>query len=170
MSIKKLVTLSLVPLAKKEKPESEKFTHDQVGYEDPSTHPHDECEDCVHFIPKTDKDPAGCEGVQRPIAEGAWCHRFKRDTMKKHKFSHTVTEHHGDGTHTVHHIHEKHGFEGPARRDGDVKGAAGNHDQMMDHIMDHTSQPNPGEDKDAANVALPGGAAAPAAAAPAVGA
>lgn len=147
------------------KPESEKFTHDQVGYENPSTHLHEECEDCKHFIPETDKSPAGCEGVQRPIAEGAWCHRFKRDEkMKHHKFSHTVTEHHKDGSHTVHHIHEKHGFEGPAHRDGDVKGAAGNHDGMMDHIMEHTSAPNPGEDKDANNEALI--AAAPAAAAP----
>ncbi len=168
MSTKNLVTLSLVPLAKNEKAESEKFTHDQVGYEDPSTHPHEECEDCKHFIPETDKSPAGCEGVQRPIAEGAWCHRFKRDTMKKHSYSHTVIEHHKDGSHTIHHIHEKHGHAHTApTREGDVKGVAGNHDQMMDHVMDHTSMPNPGEDKDEANAAIPGAAAAPAAAAPA---
>lgn len=148
MSTKKLVTLSLVPLAKKEKPESEKFSHDQVGYENPSTHPHEECEDCVHFIPETDKNPAGCEGVQRPIAEGAWCHRFKRDNnMKKHKFHKTTVEHHKDGSHTIEHHHE----------DGDhknVKSAVGSHDEMMDHMMDHTSAMNHGEDKNADNEAM----------------
>jgi hypothetical protein len=66
--------------------------------------------------------------------------------MKHHKFSHTVIEHHKDGSHTVHHIHEKHGHvHSVSPRDGDVRGAAGDHDQMMDHIMDHTSAPNPGE-------------------------
>jgi hypothetical protein len=153
------------------KPESEKFTHDQVGYEDPSTHPHEECEDCKHFIPATDKSPAGCEGVQRPIAEGAWCRRFERGNMKSHKFSHTVIEHHDDGSHTVHHIHQKHGHvHAVPEREGDVRGAAGDHDAMMDHIMDHTSQPNPGEGKDESNQPLAAGAAAPAAGAPPAGA
>jgi len=69
--------------------------------------------------------------------------------MKKHKFSHTVIEHHGDGSHTIHHIHEKHGFQHTAPvRDGDVKGAAGDHDAMVDHLMDHTSEMNPGEGHD----------------------
>lgn len=68
--------------------------------------------------------------------------------MKKHKFSHTVTEHHGDGSHTVHHIHEQHGFQGPAAKDGDVRAAVGDHDSMIDHMMDHTSEPNEGEDQD----------------------
>ena len=84
---------------------------------------------------------------------------------KKHEFSHTVTEHHDDGSHTVHHVHKKHGFHGPEKRDGDVKGAAANHDAMIDHVMDHTSQPNPGEDKDEANQALAGAGGAPPAAA-----
>lgn len=75
--------------------------------------------------------------------------------MKKHHFSHSVVEHHDDGTHTIHHIHEKHGYAHTApKRDGDVKGVAGDHDEMMDHMMDHTSAPNPGEDKDADNEAL----------------
>lgn len=74
-----LVTVSLTPLARKqEKPESEKFSHDSVGYENPSTHGSEDCDDCVHFIPATADSPAGCEGVQRPISEEAWCHRFKR--------------------------------------------------------------------------------------------
>lgn len=90
--------------------------------------------------------------------------------MKKHKFTHTHVEHHKDGSHTVHHVHE----DGPHK---DVKGAAGDHDEMIDHIMDHTSDMNPGEDKDqhgnalAAAAAVPAaGAAAPAGAAPAAGA
>ena len=65
---------------------------------------------------------------------------------KAHPFSHTVIEHHKDNSHTVHHIHEKHGHQHATPvRDGDVKGAAGSHDDMMDHIMQHTSAPNPGE-------------------------
>lgn len=61
--------------------------------------------------------------------------------MKKHKFTHTHIEHHADGSHTVHHVHE----EGPHK---DVKGAVADHDGMIDHLMDHTSEPNDGEDKD----------------------
>ncbi len=67
--------------------------------------------------------------------------------MKKHKFSHTHVEHHKDGSHTVHHVHE----DGPQ---ADVKGAAADHDAMMDHIMDNTSAPNEGEDKGEDNEAL----------------
>lgn len=56
--------------------------------------------------------------------------------MKKHhKFTHTTVEHHKDGSHTVTHHHEdgsKH----------DVKGAVGDHDAMMDHMMDHTAPPS----------------------------
>lgn len=62
----------------------------------------------------------------------------KDTNMKHHKFHKTTVEHHKDGSHTVHHHHEdgeKH----------DVKGAVADHDGMMDHIMDHTSAPNPGE-------------------------
>jgi len=61
---------------------------------------------------------------------------------KKHKFSHTHIEHHGDGSHTVHHVHE----EGPHK---DVKAAVADHDGLMDHMMDHTSEPNDGEGHDA---------------------
>jgi hypothetical protein len=82
--------------------------------------------------------------------------------MKKHKFSHTIVEHHEDGSHTVHHVHEKHKHvDTTPKRDGDVKGAAGDHDALMDHIMDHTSQPNPGEMNDAANQPMPGAGAPP---------
>jgi hypothetical protein len=77
--------------------------------------------------------------------------------MKKHKFTHSHIEHHKDGTHTVHHVHE----EGPHK---DVKGAAHNHDAMMDHMMEHTSAPNPGEGNDVANA--PMASPAPAAGAP----
>lgn len=80
--------------------------------------------------------------------------------MKKHHpYTHTHVEHHEDGSHTIHHVHK----DGPHK---DVKSAAGSHDEMLDHLMDHTSAPNEGEDKDEANVALAG--AAPAAAAPVV--
>ena len=67
---------------------------------------------------------------------------------KHHKFTHTHVEHHNDGSHTVHHVH----VDGPH---ADVKGAAADHDGMMDHIMDHTSAPNTGEGMDANNVAMP---------------
>ncbi len=75
--------------------------------------------------------------------------------MKKHPYSHTVTEHHKDGSHTVHHIHEKHGHvhDVPVR-DGDVRGAAADHDGMMDHLMDHTAAPNDDEGKDEEGKAL----------------
>ena len=95
------------------------------------------------------------------------------EIMRKHNFSHTVIEHHEDGSHTIHHIHKKHGHvHDVPKRDGDVKGAAADHDSMLDHVMDHTSAPNPGEGKDENNEAMAAGAAAPAAgaAAPAAGA
>ena len=93
--------------------------------------------------------------------------------MKKHHFSHTVVEHHADNSHTVHHIHEKHGHhDSTPKRDGDVKHAAGDHDSLMDSMMDHTSAPNAGEGNDAANQPMPGAGAPPlgAAGAPPVGA
>lgn len=59
--------------------------------------------------------------------------------MKKHhKFHKTTIEHHQDGSHTIEHHHE----------DGDhknVRSGAGDHDAMIDHLMEHTSAPNPGE-------------------------
>jgi len=84
----------------------------------------------------------------------------KKSTSKKgHKFSHSTVEHHGDGSHTVTH----HSEEGSHK---DVKHAVGDHDAMMDSMMQHTSQPNPGEDMQAAPGA-PAPAAAPAATPPA---
>jgi len=79
---------------------------------------------------------------------------------KHHHFTHTHVEHHDDGTHTVHHVHK----DGPHK---DVKGAASSHDDMMHHIMDHTSAPNPGEGNDVANNPMAAGAPpAPVAGAP----
>lgn len=57
---------------------------------------------------------------------------------KHHKFSHTTIEHHSDNSHTTHHHHES----DPSK---DVKYASGDHDQMMDGMMAHTSEPNEGE-------------------------
>jgi hypothetical protein len=67
--------------------------------------------------------------------------------MKKHKFTHTHIEHHKDGSHTVHHVHE----------DGDkhdVKHAAMNLDHAHDSLQDHLGSPNEGEDMDADDKAL----------------
>jgi hypothetical protein len=62
----------------------------------------------------------------------------KKKPHAGHGYTHTNVEHHADGSHTVHHVHE----DGPHK---DVKGAVADHDGLMDHMMDHTSQPNPGE-------------------------
>jgi hypothetical protein len=76
--------------------------------------------------------------------------------MKRaHPFSHTVIEHHGDGSHTIHHIHGKHEHVHTVpERDGDVRGGAGDHDGMLDHLIDHTGEPAEGEDKDESNQPL----------------
>lgn len=58
--------------------------------------------------------------------------------MKKHKYTHTHITHHKDGSHTIHHVHE----EGPH---ADVTSGAADHDSMVDHLMHHTSDMNPGE-------------------------
>lgn len=68
--------------------------------------------------------------------------------MKKHPYSHTHIEHHADGSHTVHHVHES----GDAKKD--VKAGVGDHDGLIDHIIDHTSSANEGEGHDADNEAL----------------
>jgi len=74
--------------------------------------------------------------------------------MKKHHPYHkTTVEHHADGSHTIEHHHES----DPSKN---VRSGAGDHDAMMDHMMDHTSPMNPGEAE--AN-------AGPAAGSPAVG-
>lgn len=55
-----------------------------------------------------------------------------------HSFSHSVIEHHNDGTHTIHHINRKHGYAHiQPHQDGDVRGSAADHDGMLDHMMDH---------------------------------
>lgn len=76
---------------------------------------------------------------------------------KHHKFTHTHIEHHDDGSHTVHHVHQ----DGPHK---DVKGAVADHDSLMDHMMDHTSAPNPGEAEANAGPSPAASAAAPMAA------
>ena len=79
---------------------------------------------------------------------------------KPHKFTHTHIEHHSDGSHTVHHVHQ----DGPAH---DKKYAAADHDHLMDGMMDNTSAPNPGEavppapGGPAAAMAAPGGVPLP---------
>lgn len=57
---------------------------------------------------------------------------------KKHKFKHTHTEWHDDGSATVHHEHE----EGPHK---DVKHAVEDLDGVHDSLEDHVGTPNPGE-------------------------
>jgi hypothetical protein len=75
---------------------------------------------------------------------------------KKHKFHATHIQHHKDGSHTIHHMHE----DGPEH---DVKGAVADHDGMMDHMMEHTAAPNPGEAQaDAGDHGVPPAMAAPA--------
>jgi hypothetical protein len=58
--------------------------------------------------------------------------------MKHHKIAETRIKHHKDGSHTTHLVHE----DGPHK---DIHSAHADHDSMMDHVMDHTSAPNPGE-------------------------
>jgi hypothetical protein len=75
---------------------------------------------------------------------------------KHHPYSHTHVEHHADGSHTVHHVHESDSSK-------DVKGAVADHDSLMDHMMDHTSAPNPGEmAADGGDHGVPAAAAGPA--------
>lgn len=79
-------------------------------------------------------------------------------TKKKHAghgYTHTHIEHHADNSHTVHHVHQ----DGPHK---DVKSAVADHDGLMDHMMDHTSMPNPGEAEAQAGPAAPVAAATPA--------
>lgn len=87
------------------------------------------------------------------------------ETKKKkhagHGYTHTHVEHHADGSHTVHHVHE----DGPHK---DVKGAVADHDALMDHMMAHTSMPNPGEAEAQAGPAAPPAPGAPAPGAPPV--
>ena len=67
------------------------------------------------------------------------------EKKKHHPFTHSHVEWHDDNSATVHHVHR----DGPHK---DVKGAAASHDDAMDHIMDHTSEPNEGEQEANAGV------------------
>ena len=59
-----------------------------------------------------------------------------------HGYHKTTIIHHHDGSHTTtHHAHPDHAAEGMK----DKEYATGDHDQMIDGMMDHTSMPNPGE-------------------------
>jgi hypothetical protein len=76
---------------------------------------------------------------------------------KKHKFHTTHVEHHKDGSHTVHHMHE----------DGahaDVKHAVSGLDSLHDSMEDHLGSPNAQEGE-----AMPQAAPAPAPAGPTPG-
>jgi hypothetical protein len=74
-----------------------------------------------------------------------------------HGYKHTHITHHDDGSHSIHHEHE----------DGKHKDyAVADHDAMMDGMMDHTSQPNPGEQESAEANPMAGSGAAPAGAPP----
>ncbi len=53
---------------------------------------------------------------------------------KSHKYSHTHVTHHADGSHSIHHEHE----DGKSHKDY----ARGDHDGMMDGMMEHTSEPD----------------------------
>jgi hypothetical protein len=53
---------------------------------------------------------------------------------KKHKYSHTHVIHHKDGSHSIHHEHE----DGVSHKDY----ARGDHDSMLDGMMEHTSEPD----------------------------
>lgn len=81
-----------------------------------------------------------------------------------HGFTHSHIEHHADGSHTVHHVHE-HGAH------KDVKHAVADLDGAHDSMQDNLGTPNPGEAEANAGPApaapgagpMPGaGAAAPA--------
>ena len=84
----------------------------------------------------------------------------KKKKHAGHGFTHSHIEHHKDGSHTVHHVHE----DGPH---ADVKHAAADLDGVHDSMEDHMGTPNPGEAE--AN-AGPEAAAAPPAAPAAAGA
>lgn len=76
--------------------------------------------------------------------------------MKHHKFTHTNVEHHKDGSHTVHHIHE----DGPEH---DVKHAVPSLDHLHDSVQDHLGAPNAGEAAaNAGDHGVPAAAAGPA--------
>lgn len=101
-------------------------------------------------------------------------HEHEHDKMKgdHKKHPHAAVREHG---HVVRHSHEMHPDGSSSHSfqhaDGHTSSmASGNHDGMMDQIMNHTSSPNPGEaEADAGNSGIPAAAAGavPAAAGPA---
>jgi hypothetical protein len=107
---------------------------------------------CCEFVDQIPDKPGEPEGLVQ----------ISGVQMKKHPYSHTVIEHHDDGSHTVHHIHKKHGYvHNTPAREGDVRGAAADHDGMLDHMIDHTSDANMGEDQNAEQVPLAAGGKLP---------
>lgn len=54
--------------------ETEKRTHDSVGYVEMATDK-DHCAICKHFVAG---NPPSCRVVKSPISPTAWCERFKR--------------------------------------------------------------------------------------------
>jgi len=59
-----------------ERPEAEKFTHKEVGYENPSTRYGEMCGNCSMFINRT---PPRCTIVKEPIFRGGWCRKWEED-------------------------------------------------------------------------------------------
>jgi hypothetical protein len=78
----------------------------------------------------------------------------KMKNKKGHSFSHTHIEHHHDGSHTVHHVHES-----DAKKD--VKHAVPDLDGAHDSMEEHLGMPNAGEETPQASATPP--QAAPAA-------
>jgi hypothetical protein len=59
-----------------EHPDSDKKSHESVGYETKSTHASERCGNCHNLIQSM---PLRCVGVKSPIAAGAWCQHWERD-------------------------------------------------------------------------------------------
>jgi hypothetical protein len=76
-----------------------------------------------------------------------------------HGYHKTEVTHHADGSHTTtHHVHPDHAHEMK-----DKTYATADHDQMLDGMLDNTSQENPGEaEADAGNHGVPAAVAGPA--------
>ena len=58
-----------------ELPPAKKLTHAEVGYESPSQHEREDCDDCKNFI---DAKVPRCLHVKSPIGPEDWCQKFKR--------------------------------------------------------------------------------------------
>jgi hypothetical protein len=131
-----------------------KFTKSEVHYESPAKGM-DHCSQCVHF----QSSEKHCDIVKGLIQPEDWCKKFQEKSMeekkkKHHGFTHSHIEHHKDGSHTVHHIHE----EGPHK---DIKHAVADLDGVHDSMEDHVGTPNPGEAAaDTGDHGIPAGIAA----------